>query len=143
MDIDHNAAVISRHRVTVDAPLATVWALHTDVSAWPTWQPQITTATLAGPFAPGAAFSWQTHGLAITSTVHEVVPQRRTCWGGPAHGIDGVHVWTFTETADGVVVTTEESWDGPPVRADVAGMKAGLDASLVAWLAHLRTAAER
>lgn len=40
-------------------------------------------------------------------------------------------------------VRTEESWDGPPVRADVAGMRATLDDSLTAWLGHLERAAER
>ncbi|WP_158853104.1 SRPBCC family protein [Saccharothrix deserti] len=143
MDIDLNAPVISRHSTTIDAPLETAWALHIDVSAWTTWQSDITAAVLDTPFAPGASFSWETYGLSITSSVHEVEPLRRTCWGGPAHGIDGVHVWRFTEVDGGVLVETEESWDGEPVRADVAGMQAGLDASLVAWLSHLKTAAER
>ncbi|WP_053717525.1 hypothetical protein [Saccharothrix sp. NRRL B-16348] len=89
----------------------------------------------------GAAFAWETFGLSITSTVAEVVPLRRTCWGGPAHGIVGVHVWTFAAEGDHVVVTTEESWDGPPVLADVPTMQAALDASLTAWLGHLEAAA--
>ncbi|QFZ18593.1 SRPBCC family protein [Saccharothrix syringae] len=142
MEIDRDAAVISRHSITVDAPLEKVWALHTDVAAWPAWQTDITSAALDGPFAPGTSFSWQTYGLDITSTVHEVEPLRRTCWGGPAHGIDGVHVWTFTEIDGAVEVCTEESWDGPAVRADVAAMQAGLDSSLIAWLGRLKAAAE-
>jgi ligand-binding SRPBCC domain-containing protein len=142
MDIDLKAPVISRRSTTIDASLEKVWALHTDVSAWPDWQPDIASASLSVPFGVGAVFEWETHGLAIASTVHDVVPSRRTCWGGPAHGIVGVHVWTFAQEGDRVVVTTEESWDGPPVLADVVGMKAALDASLEAWLGHLKTAAE-
>ncbi|MFE9747421.1 SRPBCC family protein [Saccharothrix saharensis] len=84
MDIDLNAPVISRHSIEVKASMAEVWALHTDVSAWPDWQPDITSASLPGPFAAGAAFSWETFGLTITSTVTEAEPLRRTCWGGPA-----------------------------------------------------------
>ncbi|RKT53897.1 SRPBCC family protein [Saccharothrix australiensis] len=141
MDIDRNAPVIARHSTTIDASLADVWALHTDVKGWPAWQPEITSAVLDGPFEPGAVFRWRTHGLAITSTVAEA-DGHRTVWGGPAHGIDGVHVWTF-EGDSPVVVTTEESWDGEPVRADVAAMRAALDASLAAWLRHLKAAAER
>jgi hypothetical protein len=39
-------------------------------------------------------------------------------------------------------VTTNESFAGDPVNADVAGIKAQLDASLIAWLEHLKSAAE-
>jgi hypothetical protein len=42
----------------------------------------------------------------------------------------------------GVHVATTESFAGEPVRADVAGMQALLDASLVSWLGHLKEAAE-
>ena len=51
-------------------------------------------------------------------------------WGGTAGGITGVHV------------ETNESFAGEPVEADTAGMQAMLDGSLVAWLGHLKTAAE-
>jgi hypothetical protein len=45
-----------------------------------------------------------------------------------------VHEWRFTETPDGVHVTTIESFAGEPVEADPSGMQAVLDKSLVAWL---------
>ncbi|MGB0091630.1 MAG: hypothetical protein WBP81_03740 [Solirubrobacteraceae bacterium] len=67
--------------------------------------------------------------------------RRRTLWGGTAEGITGVHEWHFAETDGGVRVTTNESFAGDPVNADVAGMQAQLDASLVAWLDYLRSAA--
>jgi hypothetical protein len=63
-------------------------------------------------------------------------------WGGTSGGITGVHEWLFSETASGVRVTTTESFAGEPVEADAQGMQTLLDASLVAWLGHLKTAAE-
>jgi hypothetical protein len=39
-------------------------------------------------------------------------------------------------------VTTTESFAGKPVEADAQGMQALLDASLVAWLGHLKMAGE-
>jgi len=39
-------------------------------------------------------------------------------------------------------VTTSESFAGDPVSVDVAGMQGQLDASLVAWLDYLKSAAE-
>ena len=53
-----------------------------------------------------------------------------------------MHEWLFNETSDGVNVITSESFAGEPVDADAPGMQRLLDASLVAWLGHLKTAAE-
>jgi hypothetical protein len=41
-----------------------------------------------------------------------------------------------------VRVTTNESFVGEPAEADVTGMQSALDNSLIAWLAHLKAAAE-
>jgi hypothetical protein len=62
--------------------------------------------------------------------------------GGTSGGITGVHEWLFTESPGGVHVATTESFAGEPVVADVRGMQTMLDTSLVAWLGHLRRAAE-
>ncbi|MEU6083192.1 SRPBCC family protein [Streptomyces sp. NPDC047108] len=142
MDIDRSAPVIVELEVTVEAPLAAVWDLHTDIARWPAWQTDISTAQPDGPVAPGTTFVWETAGLDITSTVREVEPRRRIVWGGPAHGIDGVHVWTFEETAAGTLVRTAESWNGEPVLSDVDGMRDALHGALSTWLAHLKSTAE-
>ncbi|MFJ3789619.1 SRPBCC family protein [Kitasatospora sp. NPDC090091] len=141
--IDENAPAIVRLSTTIHAPLAVVWSLHTDIDSWAAWLPDVDRARLDGPLTPGASFRWLTHGLDITSTVLELVPGRRIVWGGPANGIDGVHVWTFEETDGAVTVRTEESWAGAPVEAQPAELEAALRASLEAWLDHLKTAAER
>jgi uncharacterized protein YndB with AHSA1/START domain len=143
MDINRNAPVVVELDITVHAPLDRVWQLHTAVGDWPRWNAEIARARLDGEFAPGAVFEWETAGLEITSAVREVEPGRRTVWGGPVQGIDGIHVWTFEQRPDGVHVHTAESWDGDPVRADPAGLGAALRASLEAWLAALKAAAEK
>ena len=66
----------------------------------------------------------------------------RVLGGGTSGGITGVHEWLFSETPSGVHVTTTESFAGEPVEADPPGMQTALDASLVAWLDHLKAAAE-
>ena len=45
-------------------------------------------------------------------------------------------------TEDGVLVHTEESWDGEPVRAQPEEMQRALDGSLRGWLQHLKHEAE-
>jgi hypothetical protein len=48
----------------------------------------------------------------------------------------------FYARPSGTQVVTNESFAGDPVEADATGMQEMLDASLVAWLHHLKTAAE-
>ena len=90
----------------------------------------------------GTVFHWQTSGLHITSTIQEIEPQRRIVWTGPAQGIEAVHVWTLTPDENGVRVHTEESWNGEPVRSQLAPMQRVLDQSLKAWLENLKRTAE-
>lgn len=142
VDVDRNAQVIVDLSIEIEASQEIVWRIQTGVELWPTWQKDITQVRLSGPIVIGSTFWWETHGLQIVSTILEVEPMKRIVWGGPAHGIEGVHVWSITPTAKGVIVHTTESWDGPPVAADPDGMRAALTASLNAWLAALKSTAE-
>jgi uncharacterized protein YndB with AHSA1/START domain len=142
MDINTAAPVVTRDEILIDAPIETIWRVQTDVAAWPSWQPDVDGATSDGPLKVGSVFRWQTAGLDITSTVEEVDPPRRIVWGGPAQGIVAVHVWSLEPRDDGVLVRTEESWEGEPVDAQVETLQSALDGSLRAWLENLKRAAE-
>ncbi|AWB93060.1 SRPBCC family protein [Aeromicrobium chenweiae] len=142
LDVDREAPVLVELSRTIDAPLPVVWRCHTDIDAWPSWQPDVSSARLDGAVEPGSTFEWQTHGLDITSTITQVVLNSRIVWAGPAEGIHGIHVWTFTPTDEGVVVHTTESWSGPPVEADPDGLRANLTVSLATWLDRLKEMCE-
>ncbi|MGW5852283.1 SRPBCC family protein [Streptomyces sp. NPDC055254] len=141
--IDTTAPVVVSLTTQINAPLATVWELHTDIDNWPSWNTGIDRARLDGPVAAGTTFTWLTHGLDITSTLHEVVLGRRIVWGGTVQGIVGIHAWTFEETEAGVVVHTEESWSGDPVDAAVDELTLALRTSLRSWLDCLTSRAEQ
>jgi hypothetical protein len=141
--IDQDAPVVSLHSLLIEAPLPVVWALHTDIDNWPTWQHAITRVDLDGTFTPGGTFAWSTYGLDVTSTIYDVEPMVRTLWGGPSGGIVGIHQWTFSPQSSGVLVATEESWSGAPVEAGVTELQRALDASLVGWLEALAEAARQ
>lgn len=140
--IDHAAPVVAQHAIDVAASLNAVWDRHTDVNAWTSWNPDMTSAHLDGVFEPGAEFLWESYGFPVASHIYQVDPHRRILWGGVAGGITGIHEWLFTATPDGVRVETNESFAGGPVQADAAGMQSMLDSSLVAWLDRLKTASE-
>jgi hypothetical protein len=140
--VDREAPVLAQHEIDIHAPVDEVWRLHTDVNAWTTWQTDITEAHMDGAMEPGTSFSWSSFDFPVTSTVYEVTGHERILWGGTANGITGIHEWIFEATPEGVHVITDESFSGAPVEAARENMQQLLDASLVAWLAHLKRAAE-
>jgi len=142
MEINTAAPVITRDEILIQAPIETIWGIQTDVAAWPSWQPDVDRAQADGPLAVGSVFRWQTAGLDITSTVHEVDAPHRIVWGGSAQGIVAVHAWILDPKEDGVLVRTEESWEGEPVNALVEALQRALDGSLHNWLENLKRAAE-
>ena len=133
---------MAHHEIAIGAPLDVVWDLFVDVEAWPTWNPDITAVVLERPITAGASFRWETAGISIRSTIYAMTERTMLLWGGPTVSILGVHQWLFTETPNGVLVRTRESWTGEPVEADIAYAQDQLDASIVSWLRHLKTAAE-
>jgi hypothetical protein len=70
--IDRDAPVIARHETDINAPLDTVWNLHTDVDAWPAWNLEVTAAKLDGAFASGNSFTWTSYDFTVTSTIYIV-----------------------------------------------------------------------
>jgi uncharacterized protein YndB with AHSA1/START domain len=145
--IDETAPVISRHSVTVHASAETVWRILTDIDAWTTWLPEIADARLETPglVGPGSVFRWSVSGLDIVSTIAEVRPHERLVWSGHANGSDGIlgiHVWNLAPGDGGLLVSTEESFAGPPVDADPDSLQAALDESLGTWLQRLKDTAE-
>ncbi|MFD3314610.1 SRPBCC family protein [Streptomyces sp. NPDC058694] len=142
--VDRSAPVISRASVLIEAPLSTVWKLHTDIDSWAAWIPEITPARkkTPGPLRPGSVFEWSPQNMKVTSTVAAVQRMRCTAWAAPVNGIDGVHLFTFKPVKGGVLATTEESWAGAPVEADIPGNQAALDTGLNDWVNRLKTTAE-
>jgi len=143
--VDKNAPVISRASVLIKAPLTQIWRLHTDIDHWQNWIPEITPAhkKTPGPLRPGSVFSWSPQNMHVESTIKSVKPLGCTAWAAPVNGITGVHLWTFTQTKRGVLATTEESWAGPPVEADIPGNQKALDQGLADWANRLRDTAEK
>ncbi|MEV7045202.1 SRPBCC family protein [Amycolatopsis sp. NPDC051061] len=142
--VDKTAPVVSRAGVLIKAPLAEIWRRHTDIDHWQSWIPEIAPAhkETPGPLRPGSVFSWSPQNMHVESTIKTVESVRCTAWGALVNGITGVHLWTFEPARGGVLATTEESWAGPPVEADVPGNQQALDQGLADWVHRLRDTAE-
>ncbi len=133
----------SQAEILIKAPLETIWALVVGIDRWPEWNDAVETASLKGPFEIGAIFKWKSGGLAISSTVQEILALRHLVWTGETIGTRAVHAWTFEETDNGVLVTTSETFDGWLPTVMPRTMQRKLDETLPALLRSLKTAAER
>ncbi len=143
MDIDRTAPVITQDEIVIAAGLNTVWNLLTDIAAWPDWQHEIDRASLDTPLGVEAIFHWSTAGLAITSTVADLIPHERIAWSGPMDGMVDVHVWRLVPVRDGGVrVQTEESLNGDPALLDRECMQPALNQCIRSWLESLKRRAE-
>ncbi|MFF2731348.1 SRPBCC family protein [Streptomyces sp. NPDC058008] len=160
---DPGAAITRSSDIDIDASVARVWAVHTDVGKWKDWQDAVLTVERLDPgaFSSTSRFRWTTpvpesdfapaDTLTITSGVTHAEPGACVIWEGPAKGeaitIDrGTHLWIFTETDKGTRVHTQESWDAPLLdslrgadREAVADMLGG---GLDVWLQALKKEAE-
>ncbi|MDX2647213.1 SRPBCC family protein [Streptomyces sp. PA03-1a] len=112
--LDERAPVRSTSSVTVDAPVATVWRLVSDLRAWDTWRSDARVVGL-GAVEPDARFRWKLRGTRITSSFAVVAPERELSWTGLAMGwVKAVDRMRMAPTDDGrTVVTIEESLSGP------------------------------
>lgn len=142
MQINLNAPSIARKEIMIHAPLETIWQILSDIDHWSTWYPAVSQSKLEGLFIPGSIFRWKSGGTSITSTLQEVEPQRRISWTGRALGTQAIHVWILQPKEGGVLVRTEESFEGWLVRLLKGVMQRMLDTSLQAWLEHLKQHAE-
>jgi uncharacterized protein YndB with AHSA1/START domain len=143
MTIDRQAPAWAEHRITIQAPIEKIFALLTAVQAWPDWNPAVKNVRVDRTLAPGVTFYWKSGGISIASTVQQLDAPRFIGWTGKAIGTRAIHTWTLEPTANGVVVTTAESFDGWLVRLMKKAMQTTLDDALQSTLQKLKVAAER
>ena len=143
MDINRKAPAIGSAEALVRAPLDVVWSVQTNFTEWSRWNPDVEYVDMEGPLAPGTEFRWKAAGAAITSELQEVEPKRRIVWTGKILGIRAVHVWAFEEQAEGILVRTEESFEGLLARLFAKSMRRMLASSLIKGLEALKTECER
>ena len=143
MDINRKAPAISSAEALIQAPLDVVWSVLTNIREWSRWNPDVEYVDMEGELAPGTEFRWKTSGALIISELQEVEPKRRIVWTGKILGIRAVHVWTFEERSDGILVHTEESFEGVLARLFAKSMRRMLASSLATGMDALKTECER
>jgi uncharacterized membrane protein len=140
--IHQDAPVITRKSITINAPVAQVWKIFTDVDHWSDWQKEIGSPKINGEFKEGTTFNWKSNGLTITSTLQTVKVNEVIGWSGPAFGAFAIHTWYFTEKNGKTTIRVEESMEGWLVGMVKNMFQSGLDKSIDNWLQYLKTESE-
>ena len=121
----------------------TVWDVLTAVERWPSWNPDVKSATLDGSLAERGRFRWKAGPSTITSTIERLEPPRFLSWSGRTLGLTAIHEWKLEPKGDGTLVSTEESMEGLAARLLRGSFQKRLEKSLETWLAGLKQEAER
>ena len=140
--IDNHAAVKASSEIFIAAPTDKVWSLLVGIDEWPKWQPNITTAKIAGPVSKGTEFKWTTGGTKIASRLALVKPGEELAWTGTALHATAIHVWQLRAApSGGTLVSTKESMQGFMLKLFYSSKD--LEKTQKAWLDALKREAER
>jgi hypothetical protein len=114
----------------------------TTIEEWPSWNPEVKSASLEGELTPGSRFDWKAGPGTITSTLQEVERLRRIAWTGKTLGIRAIHVYRLEPRDGRTLVRSEESWEGLLARFLRRRIQRTLDQATDSGLARLKAAAE-
>jgi uncharacterized protein YndB with AHSA1/START domain len=112
MEIDRSAPATAAGELDIAASPEVVWDVISNIEAWPSWNPDVKTATLDGPLAVGSVFRWRAGSASLTSTLRVVDTPRELSWSGRAMGIRAIHTFRFEPSDGGTLARSEESWAG-------------------------------
>lgn len=140
--INENASVKSKNQIEIDAPLATVWDVLTDINNWANWQKAVSETIVDGEIKEGTRFNWKAGGLSFKSRIHTVDSMSMFGWTGTTFGASAIHNWTFKEKDNKTIVKVEESLQGVFPRLFRGYFQKNLDAGVRTNLEELKTASE-
>jgi hypothetical protein len=143
MNANAHAPVFGRGEIAVNAAPETVWDVMSNIAAWPSWNPDIKTATLEGDLKEGNRFRWKAGPGTITSTLKVVEPPRKLAWSGKTMGVYAIHVWEIESRGGETYARTEESWEGLFARVFRGRSHKMLQGAINSGLQALRSEAER
>ena len=143
MDINRTAPATAEHGLQVDADPSMVFSVVADFDEWPSWNPDVRSATLEGPVQPGTVFRWKAGPSRLTSRLEVVDPPREITWTGTTMGIRAVHTFRFEPHDGGTLASSAESWDGVLPRALKGYSRKTLTSGIRKVLAALKVEAER
>jgi hypothetical protein len=112
VDVNRGAPVMAEGEIEIATSPERAWDLMAAIEAWPSWNPDVRSATLSGPLSKGTVFRWKAGPGTITSTLQAVERPSLLAWTGTTFGIRAVHVWRFERRGSSTLASSAESWEG-------------------------------
>jgi hypothetical protein len=106
--------------VLIIADLKDIWKTFTDLTCWAEWNTvasKVESGT--GLIEEGERFAFCLRPVSvpimIEAKIEEVVPREKVVWSGTKFGIFSRHEFLFQQVANGVLVTSTETFRGLPL----------------------------
>ena len=128
--------------ILIEAPVARVWSVLTDLADWPRWNTDIHDLSVSGPLAIGTRFDWKSGGLSIRSEIDRLRAPHMIGWRGRAPLIRARHVCLLRSRGSATEVETLEAFFGPVAWLLPGPTRYRLEAALHAGNAMLKRACE-
>lgn len=140
--IDRAAPVVTEHTVEIEAPIAEVWRVLTDVDAWHQWNPGIVESAAVTALGPGAAFSFKSE-VAVKAEVTLWQPPNELGWRARTFGAESKSIWHLESIGPNATrVHTEESLRGLAATLMQWKLQPALADGLASWQEHLKSVCE-
>jgi hypothetical protein len=112
--------MVIEESVLINAELKKIWKTFTDLTCWADWNTVATGAeSVSGRLEEGERFTFCLRPFAmpiqIDPKIEEVVPREKVVWTGTKFGIFSRHEFLFQQVANGVLVTSRETFRGLPL----------------------------
>ena len=106
--------------VLINGDLKTIWKTFTDLTCWADWNTVAgKVASDSGRIEEGERFAFCLRPFSvpimIEPKIEEVVPREKVVWTGTKFGIFSRHEFLFQQVANGVLVTSRETFRGLPL----------------------------
>lgn len=141
--VDLEAPIQAAAEVVIDAPIAQVWQLLTDVTGWAdSLERGLSKVELPQGIRVGAPFRRTNKGFTMTARFEVVETERELAWTGVALGVRAVHRFQMESIGGGRTrLWSAESLGGRPLAILYSSAK--LQSQMESSLASFRAACER
>jgi hypothetical protein len=143
IETNEGAPIVGAAEIEIAATPDVVWQVLTEIDRWPSWNPQVRSASLEGSLDEGSEFRWKAGPGTIRSTITHVEQPRKVAWTGRTLSIKAIHVYVLEPRDGTTLVRTEESYDGIVARVFRRPLQKTLDRALEDGLRDLKAEAER
>ena len=113
------------------------------IDGWPSWNPEVKSASLEGDLVPGTVFRWKAGPSRLVSRLVHVEAPSEIAWTGKSMGLNVIHVYGLEPRDGGTSVRTQESVEGVTARLFRGPIKKRMDGAIGAGLRSLKAEAER